>query len=86
MKIINDTLIKISGYISTDKYSHVPQVCYGSALQAAKLALDTVTGGQGGKIICSLNSLPTIGNGNLSLKGTMHTLLMLNATMGSIRN
>lgn len=68
MKIINDTLIKISGYISTDKYSHVPQVCYGSALQAAKLALDTVTGGQGGKIICSLNSLPTIGNGNLSLK------------------
>lgn len=68
MKVINDTLRKITDYIATEKVCHVVQVCYGSALQAAKLALDTVTGGQGGKIICSLNSLPTMGNGNLTLR------------------
>ncbi|CCE63285.1 hypothetical protein TPHA_0E01930 [Tetrapisispora phaffii CBS 4417] len=67
-KTINDTLRKISQYITMDKFSHVPHVCYGSALEAAKLALDTVTNGQGGKIVCTLNSLPTIGNGNLSLR------------------
>lgn len=68
MNIINDTLRKITDFVAADKYSHIPQNCYGSALEAAKLALNTVTGGQGGKIICSLNSLPTTGNGNLSLK------------------
>lgn len=68
MKVINDTLKKIADYISFDKYSQVPQACYGSALEAAKIALTTVTGGQGGKIICSLNSLPTAGNGNLMSK------------------
>lgn len=67
-RVIDDTLRKITNYIATEKFSHVVQVCYGAALQAAKLALDTITGGQGGKIVCSLNSLPTIGNGNLSLK------------------
>ncbi|EDO16344.1 hypothetical protein Kpol_1059p34, partial [Vanderwaltozyma polyspora DSM 70294] len=68
MTVIDDTLRKISEFITLDKYSHVPQVCYGSALQAGKLALDTVTNGQGGKIICTLNSLPTVGNGNLTLR------------------
>ncbi|CCF58138.1 hypothetical protein KAFR_0D04910 [Kazachstania africana CBS 2517] len=66
--VINDTLGKISDFVRNQKYSHVPQSCYGVALQAARIALDTVTKGQGGKIICSLNSLPTIGYGNLSLK------------------
>lgn len=66
--IINDTLKKIYNFVVGDKYWHVAQSCYGSALEAAKMAIDTVTGKQGGKIICSLNSLPTIGKGNLSLK------------------
>lgn len=68
MRVINDTLRKISEFITMDKYCHVPQVCYGSALEAAKLALDTATNKQGGKIICTLNSLPTNGNGNLILR------------------
>ncbi|CCK68869.1 Sfb3p KNAG_0B04350 [Huiozyma naganishii CBS 8797] len=68
MKVINDTLRKISDFIVADKYSQVPHACYGTALEAAKLALSTVTGGQGGKIVCSLNSLPTLGKGNLQLK------------------
>lgn len=68
IRVIDDTLKKITHYITTEKYSHVAQSCYGSAIEAAKLALDTVTGGQGGKIICSLNSLPTVGNGNLTLR------------------
>ena len=68
MNIIDDTLKKIVKYITSDKYSHVPQSCYGSALQAAKLALDQFTNKQGGKIICSLNSLPTVGNGNFALR------------------
>lgn len=67
-RVIDDTLKKITHYITTEKFSHVAQSCYGSAIEAAKLALDTVTGGQGGKIICSLNTLPTIGNGNLTLR------------------
>ncbi|QLQ80712.1 hypothetical protein HG537_0E00650 [Torulaspora globosa] len=67
-RIIDDTLKKIMSYISMGKLYHVVQNCYGSALQAAKLALDTVTKGQGGKIICSLNSMPTVGNGNLTLR------------------
>ena len=66
--IINDTLKKIYNFVIGDKYWHAAQSCYGSALEAAKMAIDTVTGKQGGKIICSLNSLPTIGKGNLSLK------------------
>ena len=66
--IINDTLKKIYNFVVGDKYCQVPQNCYGSALEAAKMAIDTVTGKQGGKIICSLNSLPTIGKGNLYLK------------------
>lgn len=68
MRVIDDVLNKITHYITTEKFSHVAQNCYGSAIEAAKLALDTVTGGQGGKIICSLNSLPTVGNGNLTLR------------------
>ena len=68
MFIINDTLERISNFIRNAKYFHVPETCYGSALQAAKLAIDTVTEGQGGKIVCSLNSLPNVGNGNLSLR------------------
>ncbi|QLG72029.1 hypothetical protein HG535_0C03820 [Zygotorulaspora mrakii] len=67
-RVIDDTLRKITNYIASEKFSHVIQVCYGPALQAAKLAIDTITGGQGGKIFCSLNSLPTLGHGNLSLK------------------
>lgn len=66
--IINDTLKKIYEFVVGDKYSHAPQSCYGAALEAASMALDTATNKQGGKIICSLNSLPTVGNGNLSLK------------------
>ncbi|AQZ09250.1 SFB3 (YHR098C) [Zygosaccharomyces parabailii] len=68
MSLIDATLDKIVEHISWDKFSHVASVCYGSALEAAKLAIDTVTKGQGGKIICSLNSLPTAGNGNLVLR------------------
>lgn len=68
MHIINDTIQKISDYINNEKFGHVPQVCYGPALQAAKVALDTFTNGQGGKIICSLNSIPNIGPGNLSIR------------------
>lgn len=67
-RVIDDTLNKITQYITMDKFHHVVQNCYGSAIQAAKLALDTVTKGQGGKIICSLNSMPTVGNGNLTLR------------------
>lgn len=67
-RIIDDTLNKITSYITMGKLYHVVQNCYGSALQEAKLALDTVTKGQGGKIICSLNSIPTVGNGNLTLR------------------
>lgn len=68
MRLIDMTLDKIVEYITDDKFSHVAPVCYGSALEAAKLMIDTVTGGQGGKIICTLNSLPTFGKGNLALK------------------
>lgn len=68
MNVITDTLRKIEDFIRNDKYSHIAQSCYGSALQAAKAALTEFTGKQGGKIMCSLNSLPTVGNGNLSLK------------------
>ncbi|CAL9729667.1 SED5-binding protein 3 [Monosporozyma unispora] len=66
--IINDTLKKIYEFVVGNKYCHTAQSCYGSALEAATIAIDTITGKQGGKIVCSLNSLPTIGNGNLSLK------------------
>ncbi|KAL3231161.1 SED5-binding protein 3 [Nakaseomyces bracarensis] len=66
--VIDDTLNRLSSFITNDKYYHVPQVCFGSAVQAAELALETFTEGEGGKIICSLNSLPTVGNGNLYLR------------------
>ncbi|CCD23834.1 Sfb3p NDAI_0C01730 [Naumovozyma dairenensis CBS 421] len=68
MTVINDTLAKIGDFIRNDKYNHSPYNCYGSALQAAQLALNIVTGRQGGKIIASLNSLPNIGNGNLYIR------------------
>ncbi|EDO14957.1 hypothetical protein Kpol_365p13 [Vanderwaltozyma polyspora DSM 70294] len=65
---IENTLQKITEYIINDKHSHIPQNCYGSALQAAKLALDTITQNQGGKVVCTLSSLPSFGSGNLSTK------------------
>lgn len=68
MRIIDMTLDKIIEYVTMDKFGHVAPVCYGSALEAAKLAIDTATESQGGKIICTLNSLPTVGKGNLVLK------------------
>lgn len=68
MHVIQDTLCKLTAFIEDDKYSHRAEVCYGSAIEAAKLALHTVTGGQGGKIISVLNSLPVVGNGNLKLR------------------
>lgn len=66
--VIDQTLSRLAAFITNDKYYHVPQACFGSAIQAAKLALKTFTGDEGGKVVCSLNSLPTIGNGNLYLK------------------
>lgn len=63
MMVIEDALSKISNYISQDKYSHVPQSCFGSAVEAAKLALDSITKGNGGKIMASMNLLPTVGKG-----------------------
>ena len=68
INVITDTLRKIEDFIRNDIGSPVPNNCYGSALQAAKMALSEFTGNQGGKIICSLNSLSTVGNGNLSVR------------------
>ncbi|CCH62456.1 hypothetical protein TBLA_0H01690 [Henningerozyma blattae CBS 6284] len=65
INVIYDTLRKIENFVNMDKYSHVAYSCFGSALQAAKLALDTITKGNGGKIICTLNALPNCGNGIL---------------------
>lgn len=68
MNVISDTLRKIEDFIMNDRYSHVPDNCYGAALEAAKLALDEFTGQQGGKIMCSLGLLPNKGNGNMSIR------------------
>jgi len=68
INVITDTLRKIENFIRNDIGGPVPYNCYGSAIQAAQLALSEFTGNQGGKIICSLNSLPTVGNGNLSVR------------------
>lgn len=68
MHVIQDTLCKITAYIEDGKFSHHFEACYGSALKAARLALDIVTGGAGGKILASLSSKPTHGIGNLRLR------------------
>ncbi|SMN18100.1 similar to Saccharomyces cerevisiae YHR098C SFB3 Component of the Sec23p-Sfb3p heterodimer of the COPII vesicle coat [Maudiozyma saulgeensis] len=68
INVITDTLRKIENFVRTDIGGPVPNNCYGSAIEAAKLALSEITGNQGGKIICSLNSLPTVGNGNLRVR------------------
>ncbi|SCU81978.1 LANO_0B04742g1_1 [Lachancea nothofagi CBS 11611] len=68
MHVIQDTLSKITAYIEDSKFSHRFEACYGSALQAAKLAIDTVTEGQGGKILASLSTKPAHGIGNLRLR------------------
>ncbi|SCW01234.1 LAFE_0D08086g1_1 [Lachancea fermentati] len=68
MHVIQDTLCKLTAYIEDGKFSHCFEACYGSALDAARIALDTVTAGQGGKIIATLSTKPTIGVGNLSVK------------------
>ncbi|SCV01752.1 LAME_0G18250g1_1 [Lachancea meyersii CBS 8951] len=68
MHVIQDTLCKIIAYIEDNKFSHHFEACYGSALQAAKLAIDTITEGQGGKILVSLGSKPAHGVGNLRLR------------------
>lgn len=67
MHVIQDVLVKLETYIVDERFSHRSQSCYGSALEAAKLALDEATNKQGGKIIATLNTLPTTGHGNLSL-------------------
>lgn len=66
--VIQDTLCKLESFIQDDKYLHNNEACYGTALEAARLALDVSTGGQGGKIIATLNTFPTIGNGSSSLQ------------------
>ncbi|AAS51377.2 ACR151Wp [Eremothecium gossypii ATCC 10895] len=68
MHVIQDTLVKLESFIQDDKLSHGAEACFGSALEAALLALDTATNGNGGKIIATLNTLPTVGNGNLTLR------------------
>ncbi|CEP62326.1 Sfb3p LALA0_S05e03092g [Lachancea lanzarotensis] len=68
MHVIQDTLCKITAHIEDNKFLHRFEACYGSALQAAKLAIDTVTEGQGGKILVSLGSKPSHGIGNLRLR------------------
>ncbi|SCU80788.1 LAMI_0B03730g1_1 [Lachancea mirantina] len=68
MHVIQDTLSKLTTFIEDEKFFHKFEACYGSALEAAKLALDTVTGRQGGKIVASLCSKPIVGNGNLRLR------------------
>ncbi|SCU98423.1 LAFA_0G17788g1_1 [Lachancea sp. 'fantastica'] len=68
MHVIQDTLCKITAHIEDNKFLHRFEACYGSALQAAKLAIDTVTEGQGGKILVSLGSKPSHGSGNLRLR------------------
>ncbi|SCU91826.1 LADA_0F12332g1_1 [Lachancea dasiensis] len=68
MHVIQDTLCKIISYIDDNKFSHRFEACYGSALMAAKIAIETITGGQGGKILASLSTKPTYGQGNLRLR------------------
>ena len=67
MHVIQDVLVKLETYITDERFSHRSQCCYGSALEAARLALDEATNKQGGKIIACLNTIPTTGHGNLSL-------------------
>ncbi|QEU58261.1 Sfb3 [Kluyveromyces lactis] len=67
MHVIQDVLVKLETYITDERFLHRSQSCYGSALEAAKLALEAATNNQGGKIIACLNTLPTTGRGNLSL-------------------
>ncbi|CDO96368.1 unnamed protein product [Kluyveromyces dobzhanskii CBS 2104] len=67
MHVIQDVLVKLETYITDESFLHRSQSCYGSALEAAKLALQAATNNQGGKIIACLNTLPTTGHGNLSL-------------------
>lgn len=68
MYIIDETLNKISQFVTQETFSHVQQNCFGSALEAAKMALEAITGGQGGKIISTLSSIPLVGNGHLKLR------------------
>ncbi|AET37558.1 Sfb3p Ecym_1323 [Eremothecium cymbalariae DBVPG len=65
MHVIQDTLLKLESFIQDDKFMHKNEACFGSAIEAAVLALKTITNGNGGKIIATLNTIPTIGNGNL---------------------
>lgn len=67
MHVIQDLLVKLETYIVDEKYSHRSLSCFGSAVEAARLALHSATRVQGGKIIATLNTLPTKGLGNLSL-------------------
>ncbi|AMD19253.1 HBR352Cp [Eremothecium sinecaudum] len=67
MHVIQDTLLKLETFIQDDKFSHKNEACFGSAIDVAMLALQTCTNGNGGKIIASLNMIPTLGEGNLSI-------------------
>ncbi|CCE64366.1 hypothetical protein TPHA_0H01600 [Tetrapisispora phaffii CBS 4417] len=64
--IIETTLDQLASTIENHMDLHLSDNCYGSAINAAKLAFDTFLGGQGGKIIAQLGSQPTIGSGKVN--------------------
>ncbi|KAH3899266.1 related to SED5-binding protein 3 [Saccharomycodes ludwigii] len=68
MYVIEDTLQKLQQHCSSksENYNTEVEVCYGPALEAATLALATFA--NGGKVLCSLNSLPMYSRGTLKFK------------------
>lgn len=67
MEIIQLTLDKLFDMLDKTELGILTDNCYGSALNFAKFAMESLTMNQGGKIISFVNSKPNCGNGNLSI-------------------